>query len=77
MAIRDIVLDGYGNGTYSPGVNKLPTDGYSIGAAAVGVASRYPIIYGPQAKNHILRGVAEYSHIIHGPQEADYRLRGK
>jgi hypothetical protein len=34
MAIRDIVSRGFGNGTYSPGVNKLPTRGYAIGAAA-------------------------------------------
>lgn len=33
MAIRDIVTMGYGNGTFSPGVNKIPTLGYSIGAA--------------------------------------------
>lgn len=33
MAIRDIVTRGYGNGTYSPGVNKLPTLGYAIGEA--------------------------------------------
>ncbi len=32
MAIRDIVTRGFGNGTYDPGVNKLPTRGYSIGA---------------------------------------------
>lgn len=30
MAIRDIVLRGYGNGTFSPGVGKVPTRGYSI-----------------------------------------------
>lgn len=35
MAIRDIITRGYGNGTFSPGVNKLPTRGYSIGAAIV------------------------------------------
>lgn len=31
MAIRDVVTMGYGNGTYDPGVNKLPTLGYAIG----------------------------------------------
>lgn len=30
MAIRDIIIRGFGNGTFSPGVNKLPTRGYSI-----------------------------------------------
>ncbi len=37
MAIRDIITLGFGNGTFSPGVNKLPTLGYSIGAAIVDV----------------------------------------
>ena len=31
MAIRDVVTMGFGNGTFSPGVVKLPTIGYSIG----------------------------------------------
>jgi hypothetical protein len=31
MAIRDIICLGFGNGTYDPGVSKLPTLGYSIG----------------------------------------------
>jgi hypothetical protein len=31
MAIRDIICLGFGNGTYDPGVNKLPTLGYAIG----------------------------------------------
>ncbi len=31
MAIRDIVTLGFGNGTYDPGVGKLPTLGYSTG----------------------------------------------
>lgn len=30
MAIREIVTRGFGNGTYSPGVNKIPTRGYNI-----------------------------------------------
>lgn len=30
MAIRDVVTMGYGNGTFSPGVSKIPTLGYSI-----------------------------------------------
>ncbi len=33
MAIRDIVTAGFGNGTYDPGVNKLPTRGYSTASA--------------------------------------------
>ena len=32
MAISDIISFGFGNGTFDPGVNKLPTLGYSIGA---------------------------------------------
>ena len=35
MAIRDIVTRGYGNGTYDPGVNDIPTRGYSIGVAVI------------------------------------------
>jgi hypothetical protein len=31
MAISDIVALGFGNGTFDPGVNKLPTLGYGIG----------------------------------------------
>lgn len=34
MAIRAIVTRGFGNETFSPGVSKLPTRGYSIGAVA-------------------------------------------
>lgn len=37
MAIRDVVTRGYGNGTYDPGVNDIPTRGYTIGAAVVDV----------------------------------------
>ena len=33
MAIRDIIVRGFGNGIYDPGVAKLPTRGYSIGVA--------------------------------------------
>ncbi len=29
MAIRDIVTIGFGNGTFSPGLGKIPTLGYS------------------------------------------------
>ena len=35
MAIRDVVTAGFGNGTYDPGVSKLPTRGYTIGVAVV------------------------------------------
>ena len=35
MAIADIVTLGFGNGVYDPGVNKLPTLGYSIAAPPV------------------------------------------
>ena len=31
MAIRDIVTRGFGNGTYDPTVNDVPTRGYTIG----------------------------------------------
>jgi hypothetical protein len=34
MAIRDIVTRGFSNGTFNPGVTKIPTRGYAIGAAA-------------------------------------------
>jgi hypothetical protein len=33
MAVRDIVTRGFGNGTYDPGVSKVPTRGY--GAASI------------------------------------------
>jgi len=33
MAISSIISFGFGNGTFDPGVNKLPTLGYSIGEA--------------------------------------------
>lgn len=36
MAIRDVVTRGFGNGTYDPGVNKIPTRGYSISAIGLG-----------------------------------------
>ena len=39
MAIRDVVTMGFGNGTYSPGVAKLPTFGYSIGEATIQILS--------------------------------------
>ncbi len=42
MAIRDIVTIGFGNGTFSPGVNKIPTLGYSIGAAVAVVVPDQP-----------------------------------
>ena len=32
--IRDVVTRGFGNGTFSPGVNALPVRGYSISALA-------------------------------------------
>ena len=35
MAIRDVITRGFGNGTYDPGVNKLPTRGYSISSATI------------------------------------------
>ena len=35
MAIRDVVTRGYGNGTYNPGVNDVPTRGFTIGVVAV------------------------------------------
>ena len=41
MAIRDIVMRGYGNGTFNPGVTKLPTRGYSIGTVAAVVPTAF------------------------------------
>jgi len=35
MAIRDVITMGYGNGTFSPGVNKIPTLGYAIAVPLV------------------------------------------
>ena len=35
MAIRDIIVRGFGNGTYDPGVSKLPTRGYSISSVVI------------------------------------------
>lgn len=34
MAIRDVVTRGYGNGTYSPGVNDVPVRGYAVNSTA-------------------------------------------
>ena len=41
MAIRDVITRGFGNGTFDPVVNKLPTRGYSIGSAVVTDDSPY------------------------------------
>tara|TARA_Y100000310_G_scaffold260574_1_gene269557 strand:+ start:265 stop:507 length:243 start_codon:yes stop_codon:yes gene_type:complete len=35
MAISDIISFGFGNGTFDPGVNKLPTLGYSISSVTI------------------------------------------
>ena len=35
MAISSIISFGFGNGTFTPGVGKLPTLGYSAAAAIV------------------------------------------
>jgi len=43
MAIRDIFLLGFGNGTFSPGVNKLPTLGYAIAAAVATAGPPYTV----------------------------------
>lgn len=43
MPIRNLVTDGFGNGVYSPGVNRLPTDGFSIGELAAGEFSELAI----------------------------------
>ena len=48
MAIRDIVTRGYGNGTYDPGVNKLPVRGYTIGA---GAATRDAVLFFDEQMN--------------------------
>ena len=36
MAIRDVITRGFGNGTYDPGVNDLPTRGYTISTVTGG-----------------------------------------
>lgn len=33
MPIRNVVTRGYGNGTFSPGVSRVTTRGYSVGEA--------------------------------------------
>ena len=40
MSIPSVITRGYGNGTFDPGVNKLPTLGYSI--SLVVVADLFP-----------------------------------
>ena len=74
MAIRDVVTMGYGNGTYDPGVNKLPTLGYSIAAVAVPAAMlvRAYGVYraGPAAMDAYTPPDTSGSYIA-GPQEYD------
>lgn len=52
MAIRDVVTIGYGNGSFSPGVSKIPTLGYGIGAAVVSISMyvQSQDVYVPGAK---------------------------
>jgi hypothetical protein len=45
MAIRDVVTRGFGNGTFNPGVNKLPTRGYSISSVVeFGITSETTLV---------------------------------
>ena len=75
MAIRDVVTMGFGNGTFSPGVNKLPTFGYSIGEAlnpiAICVAATDSYVAGPQAISSYIAGPVAYDQHVAGTEAQD------
>jgi len=50
MAIRDVVTRGFGNGTYSPGVTKVPTRGYSPALTPLGACWAEGQTYDPGYK---------------------------
>ena len=72
MAIRDIVTLGFGNGTFSPGVNDIPTLGYSIGAAVALVLGPYCI----EAGEVFVAGAVAGEIFVAGPMAGEVFVAG-
>ena len=71
MAIRDVVTGGFGNGAFSPGVNKLPTRGYSIGAVAVDLSPFCIVAFGFQIAGSVKSGFQ-----ISGSVKPNFQIAG-
>ena len=71
MPIRDIVTRGFGNGTFSPGVNRLPVRGYSIEEEAV--ATPFDIDVKLQT---VFAGAEEMQAVISGSEEIQIAFSG-
>jgi hypothetical protein len=66
VAISDIISFGFGNGTFDPGVNKLPTLGYSILVVVVETAEVFHVLVGQETTAHILTGQETDSYVLTG-----------
>jgi hypothetical protein len=67
MAIRDVVLRGYGNGTFNGTIPLVVTRGYGIGEEAdIPQSKRFSVI-GPSAERFSVTGPSQQRYEIQGP----------
>ena len=74
MAIRDIVTGGFGNGTFSPGVSKVVTDGFGI-EARVSVVVEYLELTGAIDSYVWLRGADDSNLELEGAEDGYLALK--